>query len=449
MKQRTWFRVHSFTGVITGLMLFVICWSGTFMVLSHEIDWLVTPERRVEPSGETVSWGDIHRAVEETYSDATINRIIAPRYAYSVATVIIDRPRQNNVQVFVNPYTAEVQGTHSGFTVHEFFRKFHVRLFHVGGNGSYIGYYIVMSFSFVLMVSLVSALIFYSRWWTKFFTFLTGSARRFWSSLHKSAGLWSLWFILIMAVTGGWYFFEITRLYYGDGIYVYSGRGGYAAKQIPSPETTDQDTLPLDNVLESVDRTRPDFRIGTIQMPNQKGSMYVMGQGDDWFIRDWGNRVYLNAKTGEVLHSQDADDIPLYWYWSNMADPLHFGNFAGLYSKIVWFLFGLILCGMILTGTYLHVRRLAHESANESQHRWPGTWIAMGFTVSILLLMIPYSLETIKSFGPTINGIRHYPYLSVGIKAIIGSWIGITITILVIWIYCIYRPTILRISSES
>jgi uncharacterized iron-regulated membrane protein len=310
----------------------------------------------------------------------------------------------------------------------------------VGGEGTYIGYYIVMSFSFVLMLSLVSALSFYSRWWTKFLSFVTGGARQFWSSLHKTAGLWSLWFLLIIALTGGWYFVEITRLYYGDGIYVYSGRGGFAAKRVPSPSENHSETFSLDRALQSVNRVRPDLRVKTVRMPNESGSMYVTGQADDWILRDWGNRVYLNAGTGKVLYSQDADDLSLYWYWSNMADPLHFGSFAGLYSKGVWFLFGLVLCVLILSGTYLHVRRLAQESEGGSTHRWPGTGSAMLLTLILLALTVPYGLKTVKSFGPTIEGVRHYPEVSLSVASVLLGWSLLMFSIVSLWIYFLWRP---------
>jgi uncharacterized iron-regulated membrane protein len=420
--------------VITGLMLFVICWSGTFAVVSNEIDWLLTPALRVAPQATAASWGDLAEAAEAAYPQGAVVALAAPLNDRAAAVVHMTLPGGGNLRVFVNPHTADVAGAASGFTVQRFFRDFHRRLFYPNPWGLYL----VSLFSLTMLASLVAALLFYRRWWTRFFRFnARGRGHAFWSELHKIAGLWSLWFLLVIGLTGVWYLFEELRLHAGDGIVAYAGNGAFALHRIPRPPSDPSlAPLPLGALVARAQALRPDIGIRQIRMREGR-AFYVDGQSDHWLVRDRANQLHLDPRTGAVLYDQSAGDLSAYWRWSDTADPLHFGDFGGLASKLAWFAFGLALSGLILTGTYLHARRLARETDGLRRAGWPGTIAACLVSLGVLGGSVPFGLDVAQRFG-RVGGL--VPAMSPGIEAFLIVWIAATLAVIAAWVFLLWRP---------
>lgn len=437
MTKRDWFRLHSFTGVITGLLLFVICWSGTWAVVSSELDWLVTPEMRVAPGPDRVSWGSIAQAAQEAVPQARIGSLFAPLNDHAAATVSMVQPGGGTHTVLVDPYRGEVTGLLEGrYTVQRFFRSFHMQLFLPE-----VGLYLVTAFAITLIISLIAALYFYKRWWTRFFRFKSGRGRVFWSELHKTAGLWSIWFIAVIALTGGWYLYEAIQP--GPNNYVGPPPGGKIEAPVPQSDPA-LPALPLDKIVTLAESAWPALQIGSVGYgwySADASTVYLEGQASFPLVRDRANQMHLDPRTGEVLWKNGAEDMPLYWLWSNMADPLHFGNFAGLWSKLIWFAFGLVLCGLILTGTYLHAQRLVREAGGRSRHRWPGTSAALVVSLLVLVVSVPFGVwEAREYYGPTVEGIKQWPSLAPGVKAVIAAWSLSTLGIIAGWVWMLWRP---------
>jgi len=387
----------------------------------------VTPPARVDPGTERVRWSTIKESVRQAYPDARIASLHAPLYRRSAAEVVIERPRQSRVRVYVDPYTARVLDAQSYLDVQRFLRSFHRRLF----LPNPVGIYVVSLFAVTLLVSLVAALSFYKRWWRRFLDFRPKRGRALFSELHKAAGLWSLWFVVVMVVTGIWYGLEATGV---PDVLLAPDRPAVAAEPATGPP------LPFESLMRRVERTRPALDIRTLYPP---GSFYgddrlrVHGQGDDLLVRDRVNHVTV-ATDGRVLADATAADLTPYERWVHTADPLHFGDFAGLISKLIWFVFGLALSGLILTGTYLHARRLAHDA--KGRHRWPGTGAAIVVSLLVLAASVPFGLLEAQRYGPEVDGVEQLPALAPGVLAVIAGWIAATLAIIAVWVWMLWRP---------
>jgi len=412
VHARRWFDWHSWVGLTTGLLLFVICWSGSVAVFSEEIDWLLIPAKRVTPAGEMKSFGDWQESVARAYPHLRIDSISAPQTPNTSAEVLLETAEGRLLRTYVNPYTAEVTGQTSYFNVQRFFRSLHMSLFDPGGKG--IGYYVVMSFSFALVASLTTSLLFYKRWWQRFFAWKTHPNRRaFWSDTHKLCGLWSLWFVALMAVTGLWYLIEFAGV-------------DFDYPEIEPTAGVASESLSTDALIARARQLAPELRVSQIYLPGgYYGPVAVMhGEDETMLVRDRANVAILDASNAAPMLLRSGVELGWPARWVDTADPLHFGNFGGLVSKTIWFVFGTILSGLCLTGAYLHLQRQKRTRAIGNEHR-RAVLAAYAVTCLVLIAAVIGAVQEIARYGAP------HPPPSVG--GFIATWTFSTILILFVW----------------
>ncbi|MCG8415150.1 MAG: PepSY domain-containing protein [Pseudomonadales bacterium] len=424
-SSRVWFDWHSWLGVVTGLLLFIVCWGGTFATLSYELDWLVNPDQRVQAVGEAGSLEDIYQSVAEAYPSAVIQNVYAPLYRNFAAEVAILNEFNQSRRVYVDPYTLEVTGEGPFLNIQRYLRDFHRRLF----TGSF-GFYLICLASFPLIGSLITSLVFYKRWWRRFFEFKSArTVRTFVSNLHRLVGLWALWFVFIISVTGAWYMFERIRSFHIDDVFAYSDAIPTAVVPIEMLEYDSNTALPFDTLLAIAREARPDIDIAYVT-PNRNGYFYVVGQASNILVRNRANKIFLLPETGEIVYNQHGEDLSPYWYWSNMADPVHFGNFGGLTSKVIWFAFGLILSFLSLSGVWLFAKRLSRSSKFQTKALY--TIVAL-IAVSLWFLLnspdpfIALAAQTGEQAQQLVPGVRIFLY----------SWLIVTSLMCLSWVYLV------------
>ncbi|WP_394659878.1 PepSY-associated TM helix domain-containing protein [uncultured Novosphingobium sp.] len=358
-----WWIVHSWLGLKLSIFLSFILLTGTLAVFAHEIDWLVTPAMRVTPQdAPQASWGKLAEAAARTDPSARLQTLYAPLDPWFAAEAWMDHGKGAPSRVYIDPWTAQVTGTHGWANAHRFLRQVHRHLM----LPTKIGIPIVCSLALLLVISLVTGIVTYRKWWRGFLRRPRGGdARRLTGDLHRLGGLWSLWFVALIAATGIWYLVETL--------------GGNAS--VPElPEVTISAPLPtgaaLDRLGEVVHRKRPTLQIREIRFTEDNGVIFL-GQDQAWLVRDRANGVAVDPSTGRVTMSLDGRDLSVHQRISEMADPLHFGTLGGIATKIIWFVFGALLTALAVTGATIYTLRLAKEG-QAAQRKLKVAWAGMG-----------------------------------------------------------------------
>ncbi len=392
-------RWHFYAGVIVTPVLFVMAVTGALYVFKEELeryfyaDTVLTPQQ-----GERVPLQDQIDVAEAVVPGMKANTLVIyddPERA----TELRFFNREKNLRVFVNPCTAEHQGTIDRDA--DFFPvvlKIHRSLF----AGTFGRVLTELTTSWAILLFITGVYLWWPRrsqgvwgvWWPR----TKGKTYTVLRDLHTVPGFYMAIFALLIAVTGLFFSFVWGRAF------VLTAQ---ATKQIPSvfvdrPKSqlsTAATTITPDQASAIGRKQFPEGHMGLILPKKPTDSYGVFVIGEHVTIR---GVMAIDRYTGAELEKADWSQFPPMFQARTFAYTIHVGSIFGLPTKILAVLTCVVIIALSITGVWMWLERRPRGRTGfpryTSDMRVPPWLIAVIVVLSIFLPVAGISLVVILLF---------------------------------------------------
>ncbi|MFV0453832.1 MAG: PepSY-associated TM helix domain-containing protein [Pseudomonas sp.] len=367
-RSRLWFLVHSWLALPIWFFLLIICVTGTLATISQEIVWLANPDVRAsKPStdAERLSYGQVLEAIRQAQPEVIVQSIIRPQEDHFALNARVSYPDGTSPTLYVNPYTGAIQGVSPQFDFRQFTRALHGWWLVPFTNGFSWGWYLVSLTGLPMLASLITGLVVYKKFWKGFFKptlrFRHG-ARIFWGDFHRLSGIWSIWFIAVISITGIWFLIQAILSDTHISISTAGVPPVVAREEVPVVAAGgSMPFLDVDKAVATASQQISGLEASFISLPgNAYSHIFISGRG--WYPLMFQSAA-VNPYTGNVDSTRLLSDRSALEFVTESMRPLHTGDFGGLWLKLVWFLFGLILSMMVLSGLLIWSKRTVQATA--------------------------------------------------------------------------------------
>ncbi|WP_457789921.1 PepSY-associated TM helix domain-containing protein [Pseudomonas sp. PL-6] len=367
-RSRLWFLVHSWLALPVWFFLLIICVTGTLATVSQEIVWLANPDVRAsKPSddAERLSYGQVLAAIQRAEPGLVVQSIERPDEDHFALTARVSYPDGSSPMIYVNPYTGVIQGISPQFDFRQFTRALHGWWLVPFTNGFSWGWYLVSLTGIPMLLSLITGLVVYKKFWKGFFRprlRVGQGARIFWGDFHRLSGIWSIWFIAVISITGIWFLIRALLFDFHISISTEGVPPVVSREEVPlAASAADVPRIDLDKAVSIAQGAVPSLEASSIDLPIYAyGHITVSGRG--WYPLMFQS-VTVNPYNGEIDAKRLLDDRSALEFVTESMRPLHVGDFGGLWVKLIWCFFGLLLSMMVLSGLLIWSKRTVQATA--------------------------------------------------------------------------------------
>lgn len=362
-KVRNAFRtVHLWLGLASGIVIFIVCLSGTVYTFRTEIERWLEPEKFYLDNSagmQMIPADSLIALIEEKYQ-GTAASITVPTRNDMNWQVSVKKGKGRPKSYFINPYNGDIAGEQGGSTS-DFFTtvmKLHRWLLMEESTGRII----VGSATIIMFFMLLTGLIL---WFPAQLRLMkqglkikfSANWKRINHDLHNVLGFYAFLVLMIMTLTGLCWSFEWYRNGASDvlGAKVFKGRG---EKPLMSENADHTNVATAAEVLAEANRLFPYEGTSRITIPEEAGHAITVTKSSTGFFAVAGaDKAQFDAYTGKPLKIERFSDKPFNVQLADSIRLLHTGEMFGTVSKIIYFLACLIATSLPVTGTLIWVNK--------------------------------------------------------------------------------------------
>lgn len=357
------FALHRVLGLLAGVLLLVIGLTGSALVFQEPLDRQLYPYL-YSPSSRSADSLDRVMAAARTYhpdSEPTAIRV-GKGHVYSVGFETADR---QYLEVFVDPVEYRVRGSrvweHSAIGV---LYRLHYQLL-LGETGGWI-----TGITALLLVGLgITGVALWPGWkkWRAGVTLRWRSRPHIVAfDLHKLSGILSAVYLVLLGVTGAAFMFYAP---FQTAVYVLTGT--QRPRDAVSTPSRGRKSLALDVLVVKASPVMAGARLTELSLPGKpEGVVRLRAEFSGEGPASRRLRIEMDRYSGSVLRVQDGRRPNAAEAVLNWIGPLHFGNYGGVFTQVMYVFVGLAPGGLFLTGFWLWLKKMrwARQSAPKVVH---------------------------------------------------------------------------------
>lgn len=374
--RKTLFKVHNYLALAAAIPLLLIVFTGSLLVFKFELDSVLMPEVvTVDRPGEArPGFNELISQVNQDFPGYEIGSWEFFHDGDEADRVyLIKKGGEHWYKIHLDPYSGKALNT--PVLLNDYLTDWLLELHYTlllnerFESMPHLGVILGLLFAIILCLLGITGLIIYRKFWKKLFTLRWGKGMTTVTrSLHRLFGIWCSPVLLIIGLTGVYFnlidYLEEAKEHAEGGHYILD-------------ERLYNDQLDFDALYRDSQTRMAGFTPTYLLMPYEPGlSITFYGEVPfrNPFVSQYASTVSYTPDRGEFEGIYDIREVGFVMQLVDSFRTLHFGNFGGILSKLIWCVAGLVMSFLAISGCYMWAtRKLKRRKRSTLQMAEAGT----------------------------------------------------------------------------